>query len=349
MALVLCALFCAVPQAWAQASPFGVPAPGVSQTRPAPAAEPQGPYERFMRQILAWQQVLHGQLTGAVKALKEGRSLAAAWALASLSFIYGVVHAVGPGHGKAVISSYVLANGETVRRGVALSFLSSAAQAVSAVLLVGVLAIVLGMAGMQIRQLTGQLESASYLLVACIGAWLLFSFLARRIRGLRAAARASAAHDHDHPGGHHHHHGHDHGHGDHGHGHGNDGACCGHAHMPTPEQLTGPMSWRKTAAIVFAVGIRPCTGAIVVLVFALANGIFLTGVASTFAMAFGTAITVSLLAAMAAGSRQLAARMASGSRWIDAVHDGAALLGSLLILVMGTVLFLGSLYATSPF
>lgn len=334
--LILFACACAGPQAWAQASPFGVPAPGAPAARPAPAPEAGGPYDRFMRRIFAWQQVLHGKLTGAVKALKDGRSLAAAWALASLSFFYGVVHAVGPGHGKAVISSYVLANGETVRRGIVLSFLSSAAQAVSAVLMVGVLAIMLGMAGLQIRQFTGQLESASYLLVAVIGAWLLASFLMRRFRGHGAAAaqpHAGTQHDHGH------HHGHAH----------HEDECCGHAHILEPGQLRGPLSWRKTAAIVLAVGIRPCTGAIVVLVFALANGIFLTGVAATFAMALGTAITVSLLAAAAAGSRQLAAHMASGSLWIDAVHDGAALAGSLLILVMGTTLFLGSLYPSTPF
>ncbi|MEC9368948.1 MAG: nickel/cobalt transporter [Pseudomonadota bacterium] len=333
---LLTALLMSSPQAEAQVSPFGVAPPTASAPR---ATAPAGPLDRFMREVYVMQQALHGRLTAAVKALKEGRSLAAAWVLASLSFVYGVVHAIGPGHGKAVISSYVLANGETVRRGVILSFLSSAAQGVSAVLIVGMLAIVLGLAGMQLRQFENWLETTSYAMVTLIGAWLLASFTIRKLRGREAALAATevagAPHGHSH---------------DHAHARTNGEDCCGHSHIPDPSQLAGPVSLRKTLALILAVGIRPCTGAIVVLVFALANGIFVTGVAATFAMALGTAVTVSLLAALAAGSRQVAVRLAGGNaRWIDGIHDAAAVAGSLLVLAIGLVLLAGSLRAPMPF
>ena len=68
--------------------------------------------------------------------------------------------------------------------------------------------------------------------------------------------------------------------------------------MVDARQLAGPMSWRKVMAVVFSVGIRPCTGAILVLVFALTQGLFWAGVAATFAMALGTAITVALCTAV---------------------------------------------------
>ena len=120
--------------------------------------------------------------------------------------------------------------------------------------------------------------------------------------------------------------------------------------MPDPQDLTGNLSWRKAAAIVFAVGIRPCSGAVIVLIFALANGLFFAGVAATFAMAIGTAITVSVLAVLAVGSKQLALRIAGDSgSWSGWILNGAALGGSVLVLMLGATLFIGSLGPARPF
>ena len=120
--------------------------------------------------------------------------------------------------------------------------------------------------------------------------------------------------------------------------------------MPDPSELEGKLSVRKAAAIIFSVGIRPCTGAIIVLVFAYANGLFLAGVAATFAMALGTAITVSTLAALAAGSKQLALRLA-GERadWVGYIVTGTGLGGGLLVMVIGITLFIGSFGPARPF
>jgi nickel/cobalt exporter len=86
--------------------------------------------------------------------------------------------------------------------------------------------------------------------------------------------------------------------------------------MVDARQLAGPISWRKMMAVVFSVGIRPCTGAILVLVFALTQGLFWAGVAATFAMALGTALTVAVLATLALGSRELALRLGgTNSTW----------------------------------
>ena len=84
---------------------------------------------------------------------------------------------------------------------------------------------------------------------------------------------------------------HDHGHHHHDHA---EGEACNH--IVDAKELAGPFDWRKVLAVVFSVGVRPCTGAILVLVFALTQGMFWAGVAATFAMAFGTAITVAALA-----------------------------------------------------
>ena len=123
--------------------------------------------------VLRTQQSLQRELTVGVKSLKGEHAMAGAAMLALLSFLYGVVHAVGPGHGKMVISSYVVANEETVRRGVVISFIAAALQALSAIALVGILAVALNASGLEIKAWSNQLETVSYALIALVGAWLL--------------------------------------------------------------------------------------------------------------------------------------------------------------------------------
>jgi ABC-type nickel/cobalt efflux system permease component RcnA len=279
--------------------------------------------------------------------------------LVGLSFAYGVLRAAGPGHGKAVITSYVLANEQTVRRGIALSFLAAAFQGLSALVIVGILVLVLSATGLTMRSTEAWLETLSWGLVAIVGAWLLYTQI-KAARGEPKAA-ASDAHghghsDHHHHDGHDHHahgaaHGHHHTHAHHPHEHAADGSCCGHAHMPDPSQLQGPWSWRQAFAIAFAVGIRPCTGAILVLVFAIGQGLLWAGVFATFAMAIGTAITVSFLAALAVGSRELAMRLGGGreSVWGVRLRTAAGIGGAGLVLGLGLVLMVGSLQGTSVF
>ena len=220
-----------------------------------------------------------------------------------------MLHAVGPGHGKTIISSYVIANEETVRRGVIISFIAAGLQGLTAVVLVGVLLIALGATGLQVNAWSNQLETISYAMIALVGLYLLSIRLRsvwRRWQGdtptlasENIATHSHADHHHqDHDDGHHHHH--------HDHHHHAPGEACDH--MVDARQLAGPVSWRKMMAVVFSVGIRPCTGAILVLVFALTQGLFWAGVAATFAMALGTAITVAALATLALGSRETCAQ-----------------------------------------
>jgi nickel/cobalt transporter (NicO) family protein len=303
---------------------------------PTPPAQAQGAFGSFMNWVMQTQQKLHKQLANSVKRLKDGNALAAVLALAGLSFVYGVLHAVGPGHGKAIISSYVIANEETVRRGVLISFIAAGLQALTAIALVSVLLIGFNATGLELNAWAYQLESVSYALIALVGLYLLVT-QSMRLWRRRQTARNPGAH-----GDHHHDH-HDHGH----HHHVHDESC---GHIVDAKQVAGPFSWRKVMAVVFSVGIRPCTGAILVLVFALAQGLFWAGVAATFAMALGTAITVAALATLALGSRELALRLGGGnSGWTEAVWTMCAMGGALVIFLMGTLLFLASLGPARPF
>lgn len=375
--LVLCLAVSwgALAQSEPRKSPFGVPLPpGQSQ--------PQAAERSMMGDAWSWllyqQQRLNREMAKAVRQMKTGSVFDATLLLAFIGFTYGVLHAAGPGHGKAVISSYVLANNETVRRGIMLSFLAAFVQALSAIAIVGTLAIALRATRVEINAAEGWIETISWGFVALIGAWLLYSQIAAVARRGRAQAvpaadhaashrahgHASCEHEHDHThahahshgqGGHdHHHHGHDHAHAhqghDHAHQHAPGEACgCGHAHMPDPSQLKGPMSWGRALAIAFSVGIRPCTGAILILVFALSQGLLMAGVFATFAMALGTAITVSALAALAVGSRELAKRMAGGEgRFANAVSSGIGIGGAALVFLLGISFFVGSMGPRGP-
>ncbi len=238
------------------------------------------------------------------------------------------------------------ANERTLRRGIYLSFLSSLIQAISAIVVVGILAIVLNATSMEIRATEAWIETISWGFVALVGLWLLSTQVKKLTasRPLVSAGAAVAPAQADAQSHHHHHHAHadgdacDCGHDHtlsrvsvrgpahevrrvpkadpvphvHAHEHGPD-CACGHAHIPEPSQLEGELTLKKALAIAFSVGIRPCTGAILVLIFSLSQGILLAGIFSTFAMALGTAITVSVLASLALGSRELAVRIAGRS------------------------------------
>jgi nickel/cobalt transporter (NicO) family protein len=299
-------------------------------TSPSPGLRNAGPWTRTIAYIREQQQHFYRALAGAVKRIKTDGSVAAAWALVSLSFLYGIFHAAGPGHGKAVISAYLLANERQVRRGVGLAFLASLMQAISAIALVVVFVFLLGLAGRNAQANVQYLEQASYGLICLIGVAMMW--------------RALMPHRH---GGHEHHgHGHDH---DHGHHHVH-GAGCGHAHIPLPAAVAGATSVWQMASIVFAVGIRPCSGAVLVLVYANIIGLFLVGVGATFAMALGTAITVSALAILTLVSKGLAVRLVGEtSPRLALTFRLLAVLGSGLIILIGVVLLIGSTGPQRPF
>src|SRR5205823_12391130 len=186
------------------------------------------------------------------------------------------------------------------------------------------------------------IEIASYALIAAFGTRLVWTkgggFIgALQVeRPLPAMAAAAPPHHHDH--GHRHHH--DHHHGDN-HDHVHD-EHCGHSNGPTPNELAGPGGWRRGFGAIFAVGLRPCSGAILVLVFALAQGLFWAGIAATFVMGLGTAITVAIIAVMAVSAKDLARRLSAGREGGGAlVMRGVEFAAAGLVLLFGLGLLLG--------
>jgi nickel/cobalt exporter len=346
-----------VADAFAQ-NPFGAP------RAPVPPPGPDG----IAGWLLAKQAEFYKLLSGTIRQAKTDGN--AVWLLMGISFAYGIFHAAGPGHGKAVISSYLVANQETWKRGITLSFASALVQALVAVVVVGVAAVLLNATAKSMNNAVWWIEIASYLLIAAMGARLLWTkgraFLSewRLLHAPKSAgAAATMAHDHthhdhaDHGHAHHdHHHDHAHDHHDHAHDHHDHGHAqpahgepghvhdehCGHSHGPTPDQLAGPGGWTRGLTAIFAVGLRPCSGAILVLVFALAQGIFWAGVAATFVMGLGTAITVAAIASVTVFATGVATRLAAtrtgyGSLALRGVEVAAAA----VVLIFGLALLAG--------
>jgi ABC-type nickel/cobalt efflux system permease component RcnA len=297
----------------------------------APRAAPDPQIGGIIGWLLAKQSEFYREMSATIRAAKSDGS--AVWTLLAISFAYGVFHAAGPGHGKAVISSYLVANEETARRGIALSFASALMQALVAVLIVGVCAWLLNATAKTMCGAERAIEIASYALIAAFGARLVWTKGGGFFRALQTpppvpAMAAATPHHHDR-----HHHGHHDHHHDHGHVHDEH---CGHSHGPTPDQLAGPGGWRRGLGAILAVGIRPCSGAILVLVFALAQGLFWAGVAATFVMGLGTAITVATIAVIAVSAKDLARRLSAGRE-----GGGALVMRGIEFGAAGLVLLLG--------
>ncbi|WP_339756668.1 nickel/cobalt transporter [uncultured Hoeflea sp.] len=314
-----------------------------------PAITPTGLGGSVLYWVNQQQQAFYRALTGALKAMRSDPWQM--WGLVSLSFLYGVFHAAGPGHGKAVISSYMLANEVALRRGVVLALFSSMLQALTAVAVVGVAYYLLRGLSISMTQATHFMEIASYALITLFGLWL----LSRKLLSLRTTPalspvpaqqpQAHAEHAHAHSDHQHHNHDHDGHHHHHEHAEGEVCSTCGHSHVPDPRLISGRnFSVREAWSAVIAVGLRPCSGALIVLTFSMLNGLWIAGIVSAFAMALGTAITVSALATLAVLAKGTAVRLAGASMG-GTVGTMIEILGAATVFALGLLLLAASLQA----
>lgn len=293
----------------------------------------------FLEDPVLWmrdtQQNFYNRMSGALRQMRSSSGTTAAWTLLVLSFVYGVFHAAGPGHGKAVITGWVLATENELRRGLLIAFMSAIIQSFTAIVIVSVLLLLVQGAAAMARNVAGVLESASYAMIAGMGLYLAW-------QGLRGGARADAmpvapqghvfqlvslpnpegelSHVHD------------------------ENCGCGHAHAPTAADVRGQWNWKRAVALAFAVGVRPCTGAILVLVFSYSMGMYWAGVASTIAMGLGVFITIAAIASLAVFAKGFALKQAGTDNQLVmwGVRTGKLVIG-LAIALFGALLFMGSL------
>ncbi|MEM8589497.1 MAG: hypothetical protein AAGG65_15670 [Pseudomonadota bacterium] len=264
------------------------------------------PLRSVVQQINTWQVELSRRLNTELVDMRGGNGFAVFW-LCLIGFVYGVLHAAGPGHGKAVVASYLLARRLSIGRAVGASFLMALGQGVTAIVLVGVLSVVLGLAGPALTARADWLELGSYGLIILLG----LAMLVNSVRG-RHTCGMDHSHDHDH----------DHSH----HEHARD-------------------SGRGLLPLGAAVALRPCTGALLILLFTLANGLLLAGIAAVLAMAIGVGLTVAIIALATIGVRGAALAVAGGhghGRGFVFAQRGLAIVGSTAVLAFGCLFFLAA-------
>lgn len=261
--------------------------------------------------------------------------------LLAFSLVYGILHAVGPGHGKVVITTYLATHPAQLKNSLKLTLASSLLQGIMAIVLVSVTLGVLQLSSRALHASSFWMEKASFMLVALLGLWLSVRAL-RRLWGactharhvsmpkiqrvsvltpgsrVRPLAPSSAVTD--------------------------DDVCgCGHRHLPSQAELQRGDDWRTRLAIVCAMGLRPCSGAILVLLFSKVIGVFAWGVASALAMALGTAITLSVLALLVFFCRRVIERMGRSrapALWQQAAWSTLSLTGGMVLFGAGVLLYL---------
>lgn len=261
---------------------------------------------------LATQQAAFYQaIMAALRKIKSGGPETGA--LIWLGFAYGVIHAAGPGHGKAVIAGYIVANGKALREGIGLSVAAALLQAFIAIGIVTIFSLALGFTARQITGIGLGIEIASFICIAVLGGWL----MQRKARHLSLLLAGPA-------------------------GQASDDLSCQHGHMPVPAEFATAGGWRGKAGIVLAAGLRPCSGAVILLVFALSQALLSIGILAVLAMAAGTALTTSVLAALAVYAKHTALHLASGRGrfWLIAGVGFQLLIGAFIAL-LGLLLALG--------
>jgi ABC-type nickel/cobalt efflux system permease component RcnA len=262
--------------------------------------------------IVLLQAQFYAALTGAVQSMKAGNT--AMTSLATVGFLYGIFHAAGPGHGKGVISAYIIANKRSLRGGAALSLAAALLQATVAIALVAVLAVLLNASAASINAAARGIELVSFAAISVMGLILLWS-KAGQVSRVIGSDRPAAASELD-----------------------------SSEQSPALDRLDG---WRGMAGVVLAAGIRPCSGAILLLVFSLSQGLFVAGIVGALAMALGTAITTGTLAALAVFAKGLLLRFAGNGERGVVVVACCETLAAAFVLILGVVLLTG-LWAGLP-
>jgi nickel/cobalt transporter (NicO) family protein len=248
-----------------------------------------------------------------MRVIRDGEASAPLLIGVLLAFAYGVVHALGPGHGKVVVVSYFLSRDAQIMRGFLMGLQIAVFHVLSA-------AVMVALADLMLRQALGSapgdvagVRLVSYGLIALIGCSMLFQAV-RRSRLRRAGIEVVDD-------------------------------CCGHghAHRHGPSG-TGAGERAREGALSLGVGLVPCTGAVLILLYAMANDILFAGVVLVVAIAAGMAITMGALGVLSIVARNaVAARAEAGGNGPGRLAIAMDYAGALAITALGGGLFWATL------
>lgn len=279
-------------------------------------------WPQVMMKSILWQREVNQQMSSLLKAVAADPAKAGG-SLLIFSFLYGVLHALGPGHGKIVITTWLATHPSKLKSSIGLTLASSLLQGMVAIVLVVVVLTLLKLPARQLHLSSFWLEKGSYALVGVLG--LLLSWRAvKKLRMLmrKPTFRTFTPH------------------------HVHNAQCgCGHQHLPTQAQLQSGEDWRARLMIILSMGMRPCSGAIMVLLFSKVIGVFSWGVISALAMAAGTSLTITSLALLVHSFRQLAVRLSGNATpvlWKQVGWTTLALAGGIVLLAAAVTLWISA-------
>lgn len=265
-----------------------------------------GPVAVVGRALLTVQREANRLIAKHMRAIRDGETSVPLLIGIGLAFLYGVVHALGPGHGKLVVVSYFLSREARIGRGLLMGLQIAVFHVISAIIVVALADLLLRKAfGGPPAEIAG-VRVASYALIALIGVTMLS-------QAIRRSSRRRAGLDVSH-------------------------GCCGHGH----EHQDG---WVQLGALSLGVGVVPCTGAVLILLYAMANDILLAGVLLAAAIAAGMAITMSVLGILSVVARRAVAQRVGAhgdghGRFAVAMDYG----GALAITMVGSGLLWAALH-----
>ncbi|KLV07222.1 membrane protein [Photobacterium aquae] len=310
---------------------------------------------------IQWQREVNTQLADLLYDAKTNPWVAGGY-LAGFSFLYGMLHSLGPGHGKVIVTTYLATHPAKVKASLILTVVSALCQALVAIALVSVLVWGFGASMRIVNQKAMFFVSLSFVLVVMLGGWICWKSIRQMYRSICSlkpemgtlipmaessetmkpsilnAKITSAISFNAQQSSHHYHH---------------DGCGCGHQHVADADAINRASTWREYIGIVASIGARPCTGAIMVLLFANMVELYWMGVVSAVVMAAGTALTTSIIAMMTLSGKHLVKRyLIIGSRsckgrWEIAGYS-LQLLGGVLLVVIGLLLMSGQDHGISP-
>ncbi|POP42486.1 nickel transporter [Superficieibacter electus] len=279
-------------------------------------------WPQIMIKSIFWQREMNLRMSGLLQAVAAS-PVRAGVSLLLFSFTYGVLHALGPGHGKIVITTWLATHPSRLKSSMMLTLAASLLQGLVAIVLVVIVLTVLQLPARELHLSSFWLEKSSYALVGILGVLLCWRAL-KKLRALLRRPKFTAFTPH------HQHHAH---------------CGCGHQHMPTPEQQQAGDDWRARLMIILSMGMRPCSGAIMMLLFSKVIGVFSWGVFSALAMAAGTSITISSLALLVHSFRTLAVKL-SGTKtpvlWRQVGWATLALAGGGVLVIAALVMWLSA-------
>lgn len=288
-------------------------------------------YPYLLYQVMGWQKAFHQQISASLTHLAAQQQ--AGIMLALISFLYGIFHAVGPGHGKFILTGYLSLERTKLKQAVKISLYSAILQGIVAVLLVSIIIGVFAFSRSYFNLTVQWFERASFLFMLFLGCYWLWQtqkqrgkIKIRRLSPLQKvqkfqplAKQPTKATQ----------------------------CSCGHQHLPTSAQMEeAKPQW----LLILSIGIRPCSGAILVLFLSHTLNLFAWGILSALVMALGTGITLNLFACIVLFARQRAIKLSQGyfpEKWSRFLAVGLKGLVGVALIVLA-ILLLHSSFIDMP-